>query len=568
MAYVLQNAHWFVLLIGALVFFHELGHFVVAKAFDVKVLKFSLGFGPKLIGFRRGETEYTLSLLPLGGYVKMVGEEPDEIEAQDEGRALSQKPLWQRSAIVIAGPLANLLLAFVVYLTMFVGPQTFGDTRLGIVTPGEPAYAAGIRPGDRIVEVDGEAVTRWDELQAAIAAHPDAPISMTYERGGVRTTVPVRTESRAEADAFEQMNRRGKAGLSLMYVQPVLAVVDPQSPAAKAGLSDGDRVLEVGGTPVAAWHEVRAQLVAQAMGGAPVKLLVQRGQERVAVALQPGPYPQGLGGAADERFSDANLLGPAGYTGLVSRNVLVAKVDPASPAARSGLTPGDRVRTLIVTRDGPEGRSVQRRPVGVWEVDLAAFGLDNTTELALEVQRGVSVATVAVRLQARDDTDEFKQVHHSFVLGAQNDGDSLGTYTYDAPVGPVLAVTQAAKQVGEDMGLIGRGIVKMVRGDIPLKNMGGPIMLFVIAEKSAKRGWQSFGRALAMTSVNLGMLNVLPVPVLDGGHLLFYAVEAVTRRPPSQRLREIGQMVGLGLLLLLMLLVFRNDIGRFLLSGS
>lgn len=568
MAYVLQNAHWFVLLIGALVFFHELGHFVVAKAFDVKVVRFSLGFGPKLLGFRRGETEYTVSLLPLGGYVKMVGEEPGEVTAQDQGRALSQKPLWQRSAIVLAGPLANFVLALVVYVAMFIGPQTFGDTRLGIVTPGEPAYNAGLRPGDRIVAVGGQEVTRWDEVQAAIAARPNAPLDVTYARNGVRTTVVVKTESRPEVDAFNQLADRGKAGVSLMYVRPVLGIVDPQGPAARAGLVDGDLVVEVGDRPVGAWHEVRSELLAQAIGGAPVRLTVQRGEARHKVLLQPGPYPKGLSGADAERFSDANLLGPVGYTGLVSRNVVVAKLDPASPAARAGLRVGDRLRTLIVTRSAPTATSAERRAIGVWEVDLAAFGLDNTTELALEVQRGVEVATVAVRLQAQDDTDEFKQVHHSYVLGAQNDGVSLGTYTYEAPVGPVLALTQASKQVGDDMTMIGRGIVKMVRGDIPLKSMGGPIMLFVIAEKSAKRGWQSFGRALAMTSVNLGMLNVLPVPVLDGGHLLFYAVEAITRRPPSPRLREVGHMIGLGLILLLMVVVFRNDIGRFLLGAS
>jgi regulator of sigma E protease len=143
----------------------------------------------------------------------------------------------------------------------------------------------------------------------------------------------------------------------------------------------------------------------------------------------------------------------------------------------------------------------------------------------------------------------------------------METYTYERPVGAGEAFVEAYKQVGEDMSLIGRGIGKMVQGDIPMANMGGPIMLFVIAEKSAKRGWSSFMRALAMTSVNLGLLNVLPVPVLDGGHLLFFGIEAVTRRPPSVKVREWANTIGLGLLLLLMVVVFRNDVMRFLLHA-
>lgn len=141
--------------------------------------------------------------------------------------------------------------------------------------------------------------------------------------------------------------------------------------------------------------------------------------------------------------------------------------------------------------------------------------------------------------------------------------DLIAPYTYDRYVGPIEAATEGGRQVWATMALISRGIGKMVRGDIPMASMGGPIMLFVIAEKSANAGWTTFLNSMAMTSVNLGLLNILPVPVLDGGHLLFFAIEAITRRPPSVRVREWANMVGLGLLLLLMVVVFRNDVMRF-----
>ena len=561
MMYILQNFHWFVLLIGALVFFHELGHFLVAKAFNVKVVKFSLGFGPKLVAFTYGETQYTISLLPLGGYVKMVGESPDELEeGEDRSRSLGARPLWQRSLVVLAGPAFNLLLALVVYMGMFIGPHTFGDTRLGIVTEGDQAWAAGIRPGDRIVAVNSTPIDRWDALREAIASHPNDTLQLTYVRGDVTSTVAVQTGSRQEQDAFDQPLSRGKMGVSLQYVLPVVAVVDPQSPAAAAGVRTGDTIVRVGNTPVGAWHEVRAG-IERAQGQGTLTLEVLRDGQPHSVTIVPGPYPQGL----DEPvFSAADVPGPNGYTGLVSKDVTVAQVDPNTPAARANLEVGDRLLALTLFEPDHPERPAVRRLIGVWNIDLVAFGMDTKARMTLTVQHGSTVRDVPVDLEIHDENDELRNAHRTYVFGAQNDAELMGTYTYERPVGVMEAFVEASKQVGEDMSLIGRGIGKIVQGDIPMANMGGPIMLFVIAEKSAKRGWDSFMRALAMTSVNLGLLNILPIPVLDGGHLLFFGIEAVTRRPPSVKVREWANTIGLGLLLLLMVVVFRNDVMRFL----
>lgn len=559
MMYVLQNFHWFVLLIGALVFFHELGHFVVAKAFNVKVVKFSLGFGPRIVAFTYGETEYTISLLPLGGYVKMIGESPGELEAgEDASRALGARPLWQRTLVVLAGPAFNLLLALLVYLGMFVGSNTFGDTKLGIVTEGDQAWLAGIRPGDRITRVNGEAIDRWDALRDAIASHPNDTLQLTYVRGNDTATVPVHTGSRTEEDAFSQPLNRGKMGVSLQYVLPIVAVIDPTSPAATAGLRTGDKVVRVAGQAVEAWHELRDQ-VAKAAGQNSIHIDVERAGGPMSFSLTPGPFPQGLG---EPVFSAADVPRAAGYTGLISKDVIIAEVDPGTPAAKAKLEVGDRVLALTLT--GAQASQPVRRLIGVWNVDLVAFGMDTNQHMALTVQRGAAVTTVPVALESHDEDDELKNAHRTYIFGARNDSALMDVYTYQRPVGLFEAFGQAAKQVAEDMSLISRGIGKMVQGDIPMANMGGPIMLFVIAEKSAKRGWESFMRALAMTSVNLGLLNILPVPVLDGGHLLFFGIEAVTGKPPSLKVREWANTIGLGLLLILMVVVFRNDVMRFL----
>jgi regulator of sigma E protease len=558
--YILANLHWFILLLGALVFFHELGHFLVAKACGVRVLRFSLGFGPRLFGFTRGETEYLISALPLGGYVKMLGETPGvEVPPEDAGRSFAHKSVWQRSAIVVAGPVFNLILALTVYFGMFTGTQTFGDTRLGIVSVGEPAWNAGLRPGDKIVAVDGEPVGDWDALREHIGTRPGEALRMTYERDGSEHVVTLHPEAKDEANVFQEAEKRGRIGVSARYIKAIVGVVDSESPAALAGVHTGDRVLRVNGQPVAAWHELRAKVRSTA-SGAPVRLVIARDGGEREVTVQPNTArPQGLDA---DLFSSADTTD--GYTGLVSAESLVAKVEADTPAAELGLVQGDRPVALKMIRS--DGSSVER-PIGSYFIDLAAFsGLDARNRFVLTWQHGREILQKPLELEAREQKDEFKNTRTEYVFGAQNDDATLDTYTYDRDVGPVEALREAAKQVGADMGLIATGLSKLVSGKLSFDNMGGPIMLFVIAEKTAKRGPATYLRAMAMISVNLGMLNLLPIPVLDGGHLMFCLVEAVRRRPPSLRFRELANMVGLALLLLLMVLVLKNDILRYVLG--
>lgn len=236
------NVFWFALLLGVLIFVHELGHFTFAKLFDVKVLRFSLGFGPRLIGVRKGDTDYCVSALPLGGYVKMVGELNDsEIAPEDRPRAFSQKPVWMRSIILVFGPVANLVLALLVYVVMFTGKQTFGDTRIGVVTPAGPAWQAGLRPGDRIVAIGERPVNDWSDILTGIGEHPGAHLTMTYERAGQRQTVAVQPEAHVEHDELQEDQKRGRIGISLFYVKPILAVVESHEPRGQGRSAVGRR---------------------------------------------------------------------------------------------------------------------------------------------------------------------------------------------------------------------------------------------------------------------------------------------------------------------------------------
>lgn len=559
MIYVLQNLHWFVLLIGALIFFHELGHFLVAKACGVKVLRFSLGFGPKLIGIRKGETEYQISLFPLGGYVKMLGELPGmDTPAEDRDRALSAKPVWQRSAILAAGPAFNFLLAFLVYVFMFTGHQTLWDTKLGVVSYGQPAWNAGLRPGDRIVAVNGVEVDRWDQLRDLIGSQPGRTLKLTYRRGEREETVSISPEAQQEANLFNETETRGRIGVSLLRIKPIVAVVDRESPAARAGLQTGDVIAKVSGQPVDAWHEVRDAMQAVPAGQS-AELTIRRGEEELVLSVIPEEHPDGLD---PELFSAADTAG--GYTGIVSRDTVVHEVKANTPAEQTGLQPGDRLLALKIQR--PDGET-RERPIGTWGIDLAAFsGVDARSTFTLRIQRNREVMERTFSLEARVSQDELKNTYTQYVFGAHNAPDGAENYTFERDVGIWEAVVTAARQTAQDTTLIAKGLRMMAGGELSLDNMGGPIMLFVIAEKTAKQGWESFLRTMAVISVNLGLLNLLPIPVLDGGHLMFFAIEAVRRRPPSLRTREVANLVGLAILVMLMVLAFKNDIVRYLLG--
>jgi regulator of sigma E protease len=544
--YVLENMPWFVLLIGVLVFFHELGHFLIAKLFGVKVLCFSIGFGPRLLGFRYGETDYQVSLLPLGGYVRLLGQLPgSDVAPADEACALYAKPLYQRSAILFAGPFFNFLLAFFIYWAMFTGLRTFGDTRLGVVTEDGPAWQAGLRPGDKVTAIDGRVLGDWGDLQEAISARPGEALAITFERDGATGQATLRPERREGADLFDQPASRGHVGISLLYVTSRIGVIDAASPAAQAGLRTGDRLIEVGGRHVEAWQEVRAAL-ASASGAIAVRYK-RAGIEQRTVLTPSGP-------PIAEGFSGADAAG--GYTGLVSQESLVAEVEPATPAQEMGLQVGDRL--LRLETDGGV------KPIAMWAIDLGQ--LSGTARFRLHWQRGTALHEGSFELLQRTETDELRHARTRYIFGAKNAEDTVDTYQFDRTVGWGAAAVEAATQVGSDAALIGKGLGMLLRGMLPLDNVGGAVMLFVIAEKSAERGWRHFLRMMALISVNLGLLNLLPIPALDGGHLMFYALEAVRRRPPSARLLHVANTVGFALLVLLMLVVLRNDILRYVLQ--
>jgi regulator of sigma E protease len=545
-----------VLLLGGLIFVHELGHFLVAKALRVKVLRFSIGFGPRLFGVQRGETEYRLSLLPLGGYVKMAGDDPAETLApEDRGRGFLEQAPWKRLAIAVAGPAANLAFPALIYVALALaqnGQPTAGPY-VGTVAPGSPAAAAGLRPGDRILAVAApdappRPVRYFSDLRELVSPHPGEPLTFRVERDGREiaplTIVPAPDEDRNPIET----TRRGVIGVTASYAP---AVVAPARPGAAGPLQPFDLVVAADGKPVKHLGDLEHALEARSC--APVDLEVVREK------------PVTMPGATLASYDRVKLAGvptcaegaPAFLPADPAVSTFVAAVSPGSPAERAGIVRGDAIA------------SVNGAPVHSFR-DVNALGREfkPNVPLKLGLAGGRTVELVPTTEKVVDELT--KEPKERLVLGffpdRRNLVDVRTLVVQEVPLarGAAEIARLSWRQLSEVVRLTVLGIARIATGHISFKTVGGPIMLFSIASEAAEEGWGSFLFQMALISVNLGLMNLLPIPVLDGGHIAQAALESVTRRPLSVRAREIANIVGLILLFTLMLFVFKNDIVRLM----
>jgi regulator of sigma E protease len=446
----LLQALAFLFVLGVVVFFHELGHFLVARWCGVTVTTFSIGFGRELWArVDRHGTRWRLAAIPLGGYVKFLDDvnaasQPSGAAPQDlPPGSFHGKPVWQRSLVVAAGPAANFLVAAIIYTAV---NATYGvsmiTARVDEVVAGMPAEKAGIRAGDIITDIDGWGIETFDDVVRIVTASSGRTLNISVDRGGQTLTYPVTPQIKDQKSDLGVTLRLGDIGILRVLPARVGAVV-PDSPAAKAGIAPGDVITAIDGAPITSFDDVIAKVGPAA--GRELEITVDRDGTAHTITVVPGavdgkkpdgtPYKQGRIGVAPDRPAPVAVSLPE--------------------ATRLGIreTYANIVQTIT----------------GIWDI---------------------------------------------------------------------LSQRQSADQVG------------------------GPILMAEVTARVVELGWEPLLRWTALISANIGLLNLLPIPLLDGGHLVFYAMEAIRRRPLSQRVQEIGFQIGIAVVLMMVVFVNLNDLLR------
>jgi regulator of sigma E protease len=432
---ILQTLLAFIFVLGVLVFVHELGHFLAAKRVGIRVLKFQLGFNPTIISFHRGGTEYGIGALPLGGFVKMAGENPEEERTGSDDEFMS-KTKWQRFQVLIMGPVMNLLLAVILTAVVLYRdgevPAFEGQPPVvGVVTAGSAAERADIRVGDRIMAVAGNSVERWDDFFMRVGAHPEREISIDLVRDGQAMT---RRVTPSTATVGQSRFEFGDIGV-LPNVHPFLRGVSPNEPGARGGLKAGDVIVAANGKP-----------------------MIFQGDFRTVIAKSP--------------------------------NQTIA---------------------LSILRDGaPLTISVTPRKNG--EVGYLGITPD----------------------------DERRRLNPTLVQAIQ------------------LSVQKNVQSAG----LIFQTLWGLVTRETSPKQLMGPVAIAQLSGETAQLGWIALANLMAMISLNLGLLNLMPIPILDGGHIFIMALEGLARRNFSIRVKEKMLLAGFVVLMMLMVTVIYNDLTR------
>ena len=440
-----------ILLLGPLIAIHEFGHYFVARKLGVKVLVYSIGFGPTILKWtsKKSGIQYQLSALPLGGYVKMLDEREESVAEEDLPYAFNRQHPWKRIAIVAAGPLINLGFAILLFWVLFLPAQEQLNTRVGKVLADTPAAAAQMQVGDKITAIDGTSVSTWEKLNFALV-----------DRVGETGNIQVQAERAGEIKTFNL---------------PIQNFINDQSQ------------------------------------------------------------------------SPLDVLGFTPYRPQIP--AIVSKLSEDGAAIRQGMKEGDQIVAIDDVK------------MNDWYDVVQVVQASPEKLLKVDVLRNNQIQQLEVMPQGKRDN----MGNVSGVLGVQSDPGKIvipDDYKQTIQYSPNEALLMAVDKTGQLSSMILNSIVKMVRGLIGLDNLSGPITIAKVAGQSAEMGWQTFISFMALMSVSLGILNLLPIPMLDGGHLVYYFIELIRGKPVSEQIQLVGLKIGMVLLGSMMILALFNDIMR------
>jgi regulator of sigma E protease len=556
----MASIFWFIVLIGILIFAHEGGHFLFAKLFKVRVITFSLGFGSPIrfgkfkLSWKPGETEYRIAWFPAGGFVRMLGDDPtEEVPAEDRARAFSTQLAWKRFLIILGGPLFSVLLAIPIYFITRVVDDRAPAPVIGMVVPGSPAERAGLQAKDVLVQVGDTEADTWEDVEDGTQSSGGEEVEVVVERDGQQHSYRIKPREELDETGLQLLGQRWDLGILHRRQGNIIGVVEEDSPAGRAGLRSWDRILEVCGVPVEGWWDVARILENNGNHLVPVTL-VRAADLNVGAVIIKGPvlvdsfiFPAGPDQAPEGAWRTGTT-----YLGLEPVDLYIHGVAKGKPAERLGIRPGDKIL------------KVYGRPISNWDQFSRAILENPEGPIPLQIRSRGEARTVHFVPEVIKQPGQFKQAIRKLGLGVDYKYNLLsGKY------GPrknrlLYAGGKAFADTGVAMYMNVVGFVRIFQGRVKATDaIGGPIMILDIAGKSAEKGWLYFVKMMAFLSVLLGMLNLLPIPILDGGHIAFIGIETVIRRPVSIKARLIASYVGLIMLVGLMVFAFGNDIHRY-----
>jgi regulator of sigma E protease len=563
----LQYVFAIVTLLGGVIAVHELGHFLFAKWAGIRVDTFSIGFGPRLFAKKFGETEYCLSLVPLGGFVKIYGQDPDELESDPTpapDRAFSRKPLGAKISVLFGGPLFNYLLAILIFaLLAVVGVEKLPAFATRIVAE-TPAYTAGLRSGDTILAVGGQPTRSYDDVMDQIAKHPEQTLKFSLLREGRPLDLDIKVQKEHALTPYGEESEAGVlVGLDPLAREPVIATTLKIHP---WGFMSGDKITEFEGSPIRSWEDFEKGLTASLKSSAEkLRFKVMRGNESIDIT-SPGisPLLAKLGARRDvHEFLE--------IAGIHNPELFVQEVVKDTPAHAAGIKTGDR----MISVNGQKVYSFDHLRGVIQSAGDAAgkaakiTGKEPALEqaLKLEIEREGKKQVLISAIQAKKGKDPLGEEIVTYTIGIQSAGKMMAppNMLLERTLNPVKALWIGASETTSHTVMTVVGLKKLLFGEVSAKSVGGPIMIGKLAgDTFASRGWRDFLRIMAIISISLGVFNLIPVPILDGGHIVFAVVESMRGRPLSHKVQQTALKVGLSLILLLMVFALYNDISRVL----
>ena len=567
-----------ILLLGILILAHEFGHFVVGKLCGIAVEIFSIGFGPVLFRIRVRDTEFRLSGVPLGGFVKFYGAtRSEEVPKGIRGKPFYNSPLWARFLTIAAGPFFNFILAAITYLAMGMYGIPQLPPVIGEVMHYSPAERAGLRFGDRILNINQEEIKSWADVQQFVGRAARQPLDLVVQRQNASVIVKIIPDSVQNEDDLINENR-GQIGITPGRSPSFLTLADANGVAAKSGLMNGD---QINGVSLGSGKEIKVEYWQQFLSH--VKEARQLGLDKITLyvartvdknngppesqsielnltslprqGLQTDSQIEGILGIRDSQLTVKSV--EQGVTGKSVADEGAIEQKEFSPTARAVsyqfLKPGD----VILKWEGSPLHDLFQYS------KLAASSL--APRVNLEIQRGSTVRNILVDLQRIElQRAEGRVVRYRLpvsFLGEFKQPDFI-----IEKYGFLSGINFGYQQTLQQTKMVAKAVGGLFTGVVPLKALGGPISIGKVASDSVKLGWMTFLAALAMISINLGLLNLVPIPVLDGGQVVLLIAEGIYRRPLPDAIIESFQKIGFVMVLALVIMATYNDISRFWVS--